>query len=141
LAAAGACKVDLYEKSERLGGLHSSPLVAGRHFDVGAFVFSAEDIPFEAFPGLIEHYVRFTPAFGAFSMPLRRTHIPYSTRVEKLSSTASVSGSKPSASTASGGRASSSTFHPRRQRPRRANSESGFLEPMSQPRRTKVAKR
>jgi protoporphyrinogen oxidase len=52
-------QIDLYERSDRLGGLHRSVTIGGREFDVGAFAFAAADPIFAAFPGLIDEYQPF----------------------------------------------------------------------------------
>jgi protoporphyrinogen oxidase len=55
--------VDLYERADRLGGLHNSVEIDGKCYDVGAYAFGPENPIFEAFPGIIDHYKRFRPSY------------------------------------------------------------------------------
>ena len=55
--------IDLLERTDRLGGLHHSPQVKGRIYDVGAYAFTAKDLIFEAFPGLLGHYQPFQATY------------------------------------------------------------------------------
>ncbi|MDO9490042.1 MAG: NAD(P)/FAD-dependent oxidoreductase, partial [Sphingomonadaceae bacterium] len=56
LARNGA-RVDLYERGDRLGGLHHSPVIDGLAYDVGAFFFDAGHQVFKTFPGLLDRFV------------------------------------------------------------------------------------
>ena len=59
LARVPGFRVDLYEVGDRLGGLHHSPVLDGRAFDIGAFFFEPTHQVFRTFPGLIDRFVEF----------------------------------------------------------------------------------
>jgi protoporphyrinogen oxidase len=59
LAAEGGCRVRLFEKRDRLGGLQRTETVDGISFDIGAFLFEPDYGLPECMPMLKRHFVRF----------------------------------------------------------------------------------
>lgn len=53
LARSGRYAVELFEASDRLGGLHWSPVVGGLAYDIGAFVFDPAHEYLRTFPELV----------------------------------------------------------------------------------------
>ena len=43
LAKSSRIKIDLYESSARLGGLHQSVVIGGKAFDIGYFIFGDDN--------------------------------------------------------------------------------------------------
>ena len=63
LARSGQWRVELFEASDHLGGLHHSPLADGIAYDIGVFLFSRDHEYLRTFPGLADLLVpaRFRP--------------------------------------------------------------------------------
>jgi phytoene dehydrogenase-like protein len=59
LARGGEFAVDLYERGDRLGGLHHSPVFGSLAFDIGPFFFDSDHQLFKTFPDLRDTFVRF----------------------------------------------------------------------------------
>lgn len=57
LAKAPGLSIELFERSERLGGLHHSVVINGSTYDIGPFFFDEDHQVFSSFPGLINHFV------------------------------------------------------------------------------------
>lgn len=60
LAKIAGIHVDLFERSERLGGLHHSPVVGGLAYDIGAFLFDPSHPLLDTFPELRRIFVPVT---------------------------------------------------------------------------------
>jgi len=57
LAKAPCLSIELFERSERLGGLHHSVVIGESTYDIGPFFFDEDHQVFSSFPGLIDHFV------------------------------------------------------------------------------------
>lgn len=58
LADYDGCQVTLFEREDRLGGLHRSVEFGGLHYDIGCFLFEPDHALLQIFPFLYDHFVK-----------------------------------------------------------------------------------